>query len=367
MQAMQTTPFFQLHIDQNARMTPFSGFNMPLHYGSQIEEHEAVRKSAGMFDVSHMMIIDIAGADARAFLRQLIANDVAKLEKIGKGKALYSAMLNEKGGIIDDLIVYLMPFGFRMVSNAGTRDKVRVYLSSAAQKFQVTLQERSDLAMLAVQGPQAIDKVLSVKPNWCTQVSKLKHFQGIEVDGFFISRTGYTGEDGLEIMMPLKEAETFWKNLLKVGVSPCGLAARDTLRLEAGMNLYGQDIDETINPLEAGLSWCTNLEDPKRNFIGKAAVIAMQNHLKRKQVGLLMLGSGILRAHQTFRNSFGELGEVTSGSFSPTLKKSIAIARVPVDTGTEGEVEIRGTWQPVQVVVLPFIKKSLTSLTSQTR
>lgn len=358
MQAMQTTPFFQLHLDQNARMTPFAGFNMPLHYGSQIEEHHAVRSTSGMFDVSHMMIVDVTGVDARPFLRQLIANDVAKLEKVGNGKALYSAMLNENGGIIDDLIVYLMPFGYRLVSNAGTREKVAAYLTAASRTFQVAVRERSDFAMLAVQGPQAIKNVLKVKPDWFTQVSQLKYFQGVDVEGFFVSRTGYTGEEGLEIMIPLKEAETFWKSLLEVGVCPCGLAARDTLRLEAGMNLYGQDMDETINPLEAGLSWCTDLEDTKRTFIGKEAVIAMQSQLSNKQVGLLLLGSGVMRAHQVFRNNLEGVGVVTSGSYSPSLKQSIAIARVPVDTETEGEVEIRGTWQPVRVVSLPFIKKT---------
>lgn len=353
---MQTTPFFQLHIDQKARMAPFAGFNMPLHYGSQIQEHEAVRHCAGMFDVSHMMIVDVTGLEARKFLRELIANDVAKLEKVGFGKALYSAMLNAHGGIIDDLIVYLMPFGYRLVSNAGTRDKVKAYLTSFAQGFQVSLQERLDFAMLAVQGPEAINKVLKAKPHWQAAVSCLKRFQGVEIEGFFVARTGYTGEDGLEIMIPLQEAQNFWKQLLENEVAPCGLAARDTLRLEAGMNLYGQDIDETTSPLEAGMAWCTDLEDPQRNFVGKAAVIDMQGKQHRKQVGLILLGTGVLRAHQPFRNPHGGIGEVTSGTFSPTLKQSIAIARVPFDTENSGEVDIRGTWQPVKVVTLPFIK-----------
>lgn len=352
----QTTPFFQLHIEQNAKMTEFAGYQMPLHYGSQIKEHEAVRTSSGMFDVSHMMVTDIGGKGARAFLRQLIANDVRKLEKVGLGKALYSAMLNPNGGIIDDLIVYLMSFGYRLVSNAGTREKVRAYLTQAAMGFDVTLKERSDLGLLAVQGPKAIERVLQAKPNWSAQISALKRFCGTQIDAFFIARTGYTGEDGLEIMLPSQEAENLWSRLLEYHVTPCGLAARDTLRLEAGMNLYGQDMDETLSPLETGLAWCTDLEDTEREFIGKAAVLEMQKQLKRKQVGLLLLSRGVLRAHQTFRNSQGSLGVVTSGTFSPTLKQSIAMARVPIDTGATGEVDIRGTWHPVQVVSLPFIK-----------
>lgn len=355
---MKTTPFFQLHVNQNAKMTSFAGYNMPLHYGSQIDEHMAVRSAAGMFDVSHMKITDVSGPDAKAFLRRLISNDVAKLEKSGNGSALYSAMLNEGGGVVDDLIVYLMPFGYRMVSNAGTREKVEAFFHRIAQEFQVILQDRSDLAMLAAQGPRSIGKVLEANPDWKGQVSQLKRFQGIEVHGFFIARTGYTGEDGLEIMIPLKEAEAFWKKLLDVGVFPCGLAARDTLRLEAGMNLYGQDMNESTSPLEAGLSWCTDLEDPTRDFIGREAVLSMKNHLQRKQVGLVLLGSGVLRAHQTFRNSLGAIGEVTSGTFSPSLKQSIAIACVPIDTREEGEVEIRGVWQPVRITSLPFIKNT---------
>ncbi len=353
---MHTTPLTALHLAQNAKMSPFAGYNMPLHYGSQIAEHEAVRTNAGMFDVSHMMITDVTGPGAKAFLQKLISNDVAKLEKVGVGKALYSAMLNESGGVIDDLIVYLMPFGYRIVSNAGTRDSVRAWFAKIATGFEVRLQERSDFAILAVQGPQGIAKVLAVKPDWQDQVSQLKVFQGCERDGFFVARTGYTGEDGLEIMVPLSEVESFWQALLKVGVAPCGLAARDTLRLEAGMNLYGQDMDAHISPLEAGLAWCVDLKEANRDFIGKAAVMAKLNSPHMKQVGLLLLGKGVLRGHQVFRNSQGDRGELTSGTFSPTLRQSIAIARVPGNTTDVGEVEIRGEWQAVRVLPLPFVR-----------
>lgn len=354
---MHKTPFYPLHIEAGAKLTPFAGYEMPLHYGSQIAEHEAVRQDAGLFDVSHMMITDISGNEARVFLRTLLTNDVAKLEKIGNGKALYSAMLNETGGVIDDLIVYLMPFGYRVVSNAGTREKVKAWLHKTAQPFQVTLTERTDYAMLAVQGPNAIARVLQAKPVWQAEVSRLKNFQACEIDGFFIARTGYTGEDGLEIMIPLPETESFWRSLLAAGIKPCGLAARDTLRLEAGMNLYGQDMDEHVNPLEAGLSWCIDLKDASRDFVGKAPILAKMHTAHMKQVGLVLLGKGVLRAHQLFRNGEGEQGELTSGTFSPTLKQSIAIARVPGHTGEFGQVEIRGEWQDVRVISLPFVRQ----------
>jgi len=303
-----------------------------------------------------MMITDVSGADAKAFLQKLITNDVVKLERTGNGKALYSAMLNEAGGVIDDLIVYLMPFGYRIVTNAGTREKVNAWFARISKDFNVVRKERSDFAMLAIQGPHAIAKVLQVKPAWSDAVSQLKMFQGVELDGFFVARTGYTGEEGLEIMVPVQEVASFWSGLMQAGVQPCGLAARDTLRLEAGMNLYGQDMDETINPLEAGLSWCVDLKDEARHFVGKEAVLEKMQAPHLKQVGLLLLGKGILRGHQTFRNEKGELGEITSGTFSPTLKKSIAIARVPDATADKGEVEIRGEWQPVQVLNLPFVR-----------
>ena len=354
---MLITPFTPLHLAAGAKLTPFAGYDMPLHYGSQIAEHEAVRTNAGMFDVSHMMINDMSGPGAKAFFQKLITNDVVKLEKIGFGKALYSAMLTEQGGVIDDLIVYLMPFGYRVVTNAGTREKVNAWFKKVAQQFDITIKERTDFAILAVQGPNAIAKVLEVKSAWQETVSQLKIFQGCETqDGFFVARTGYTGEDGLEIMVPVQSVEAFWNALIKAGVAPCGLAARDTLRLEAGMNLYGQDMDEEINPLEAGLSWCVDLKDEGRKFIGKDSVLTKMHKPHSKQVGLLLLGKGVLRGHQMFRNEAGELGILTSGTFSPSLKQSIAIARVPANTGKIGQVEIRGEWQDVRILSLPFVR-----------
>jgi aminomethyltransferase len=353
---MLNTPFSMLHVAAGAKMTPFSGYNMPLHYGSQIAEHEAVRQDAGVFDVSHMMITDVSGPDAKVFFQKLLANDVAKLEKVGFGKALYSPMLNESAGVVDDVIVYWMPFGYRIVSNAGTRAKVQAWFAKVALQFQVNLKERTDFAMLAIQGPQAISKVCMMRPQWQDRILALKLFQGVECDGFFVARTGYTGEEGLEVMIPVSEVNAFWQDLLKVGAIPCGLAARDTLRLEAGMNLYGQDMDENVHPLEAGLAWCIDLKDNQRNFIGRSGVEAKMNTPYPKQVGLLLLGKGVLRGHQVFRNHLGEMGELTSGTFSPTLKQSIAMARVPAHTGETGQVEIRGEWQEVRVLPLPFVR-----------
>jgi aminomethyltransferase len=353
---MLNTPLSALHIDAGAKMTPFSGYNMPLHYGSQIAEHEAVRQDAGVFDVSHMMITDVSGVEAKAFFQKLLANDVAKLDKVGFGKALYSPMLNESAGVVDDVIVYLMPFGYRIVSNAGTRVKVKAWFAKVAAAFQVQLKERDDFAMLAIQGPHAMVKVSQMRPQWQEKIQALKLFQGVECNDFFVARTGYTGEEGLEVMIPVSGVDAFWQDLLKAGVKPCGLAARDTLRLEAGMNLYGQDMDETVHPLEAGLAWCIDLKDNLRNFIGRDEVEAKIDTPHAKQVGLLLLGKGVLRGHQVFRNHLGEVGEVTSGTFSPTLKQSIAIARVPTHTADHGEVEIRGEWQPVRVMALPFVR-----------
>lgn len=356
------TALYAQHQALGAKLVDFSGWEMPLHYGSQVEEHHKVRQSAGMFDVSHMTIVDVSGAQARSYLRHLLANDVANLKQ--KGKALYTAMLNEKGGVIDDLIVYLMTEPgasgewYRLVVNCGTREKDLRWMADQAVRFDVALAEQPELAMIAIQGPKARQRVEQVvSESRARLVSELKPFFGQESEGWFIARTGYTGEDGLEIMLPEDEAEAFWQRLLEVGVAPCGLGARDTLRLEAGMNLYGADMDEEVSPLEAGMGWTLALEPADRQFVGREAVEALKaSGQARKQVGLVLTGRGVLRAHQTVVvDGVGE-GEITSGSFSPTLGHSIALARVPAGTGTEAEVEIRGKRVPVQVVKPPFVR-----------
>jgi len=333
------------HRAMSARMVDFGGWDMPVNYGSQIEEHHAVRNNCGMFDVSHMCPVDVVGPDCRVFLSRLVANDVAKLKV--SGKALYAAMLNEAGGVIDDLIIYFLTVTrFRIVVNAGTAEKDLAWMQAkvAEWKLDVTITQRRDgannLGIIAVQGPNARAKVWAVLPQAKAATEGLKAFFAAEVDQYFIASTGYTGEDGYEIMLPAGEAEALWKKLNAAGVAPCGLGARDTLRLEAGMNLYGQDMDETVSPLDAGLAWTVSL-NTERDFVGKAALLA--NGQQNQFLGLILLDKGVLRGHQKVMTAQGD-GEITSGSFSPTLQQSIALARLPlgVQIGDEVEVDIRG-------------------------
>lgn len=355
MTAPKRTPLYDAHLAAGAKIVDFAGWEMPIHYGSQLKEHELVRTDAGMFDVSHMTVIDIQGADAKSWLQKLIANDVAKLAF--EGKALYSGMLNEAGGVVDDLIVYLTAYGYRMVVNAGTTDKDLAWMEKQKAGFDVSLTVRKDLAMLAVQGPQAISKVCQVKPELADAITSLKVFQGIPAGEWFFARTGYTGEDGLEIMIPAAEASSFFQSLQAAGVAPIGLGARDTLRLEAGMNLYGHDMDETISPLEAGMGWTIAWAPAERDFVGRAALEQQkQAGVGMKQVGLVLEGRGVLREGQrVVIEGHGE-GIITSGTFSPTLKHSIAIARVPAATTDSAQVDLRGTLTPVRVVKMPFVR-----------
>ena len=289
--------------------------------------------------------VDVAGPDCRAFLSRLVANDVAKLQV--SGKALYSAMLNDAGGVIDDLIIYfLSERDFRIVVNAGTAEKDLAWMRARAAewKMDVILSQRRDgdnaLAIIAVQGPNARTKVWQVLPQVRATTEGLKPFFAAKIDQYFIASTGYTGEDGFEIMMPAAEAEVIWQKLKDAGVAPCGLGARDTLRLEAGMNLYGQDMDETVSPLDAGLAWTVAMKDD-RDFVGKPALTAAGQ--KKQFLGLILLDKGVLRGHQKVITKQGD-GEITSGSFSPTLQQSIALARLPlgIQIGDEVEVDIRG-------------------------
>jgi aminomethyltransferase len=354
---MQQTVFYPAHIEANAKIVEFCGWQMPINYGSQIKEHEAVRTFAGMFDVSHMAITDIHGADAKDFLQYLISNDVAKLEKFGFGKALYAGMLNPDGGIIDDLIVYYTNFGYRLVTNAGTYAKDIAWIKQQAAKFSVQLFERKDLAILAVQGPQAINLVSKIKPHLVDKIASLKPFSSFEDNGTFYARTGYTGEDGLEIMLPVTQALSLWRELYANGVVPCGLGARDTLRLEAGMNLYGHDMDETISPSLCNMDWVVDLSDATRDFIGKQAYLEFKDAgVKFRQVGLVMEGRGVLREGQKIVANGSEVGVITSGTFSPTLKVSIAIARINSHIKDAAHVDVRGNLEPVRIIKLPFVR-----------
>jgi aminomethyltransferase len=352
----QRTPLYDLHLALGAKMVDFGGWDMPLHYGSQVEEHHQVRRDCGVFDVSHMTVVDVSGSQAKAYLQHLLANDIERLQSIGK--ALYSGMLNEQGGVVDDLIVYLTEFGYRVVVNASTRDKDLAWMHLQSVDFDVQLHERAELAMLAIQGPQARSKTAElVSQPRANLIHSLKPFEG-QADGeWFIARTGYTGEDGLEIMLPASEVVAFLNELVGAGISPIGLGARDTLRLEAGMNLYGQDMDETVTPLAANMAWTIAWEPASRGFVGRAALQKQKvEGVASKLVGLVLEERGVLRAHQVVRvEGVGE-GEITSGSFSPTLGKSIALARVPAATSERAEVEIRGKWYPVRVVKPTFVR-----------
>jgi len=352
----QRTPLYDLHVALGAKIVDFGGWDMPLHYGSQVEEHHQVRRDCGVFDVSHMTVVDVTGPQAKEYLQRLLANDVERLQV--PGKALYSGMLNERGGVVDDLIVYLGVYGYRVVVNASTRDKDMAWMQAHTEGFDVTLTERPDLAMLAVQGPNAREKTAElVTPSRAALIRELKPFQGKADGDWFIARTGYTGEDGLEIMLPAVEAQGFLNDLVGAGIAPAGLGARDTLRLEAGMNLYGQDMDEDVTPLAANMAWTIAWEPEGRDFIGRKALEAQKAAGDApKLVGLVLEERGVLRAHQVVRvGGVGE-GEITSGSFSPTLGKSIALARVPAATGDRAEVEIRGKWYPVRVVQPNFVR-----------
>ncbi|HHI77596.1 MAG TPA: glycine cleavage system aminomethyltransferase GcvT [Gammaproteobacteria bacterium] len=356
MGAEKKTVLNAVHREMGARMVPFGGWDMPVHYGSQIEEHHAVRRDAGMFDVCHMTVIDLRGPRVREFLSHLLANDVAKLKT--PGKALYSCMLNPEGGVIDDLIVYYMADDwFRMVVNAGTTEKDIAWISNRALDYDVRVEPRFDLGMIAVQGPQARDKALPLLPEGLRgQAAELPPFQAATDGRWFVGRTGYTGEDGFEIVLPESETEALWRALAEAGVRPCGLGARDTLRLEAGMNLYGQDMDETVSPLASGLAWTVAMKN-ERDFIGRPALEAERaaGGIPRF-TGVLLEGRGVLRGHQKIFDGEREVGEITSGGFSPTLERSIGFARVAADAGDALSVEIRGKRLPLRQVRLPFVR-----------
>ncbi len=374
---LKQTSLNELHRGLGAKMVDFGGWDMPLNYASQLEEHHQVRRDCGIFDVSHMRVVDLKGVGVRSFLRYLLANNVDKLTT--PGKALYSCMLLESGCVIDDLIVYFMEESwFRLVVNAGTADKDLAWLrlqaaahaeahpecyatalatpvageTPAIQPLEIT--DHPELGIIAIQGPSARQKLWSALPGSQRLTEKLLPFNAVVVGSMFIARTGYTGEDGFEVILPAKAAPFFWNSLLAQGAKPAGLGARDTLRLEAGMNLYGQDMDETVNPLESGLAWTVDVSG-EREFIGRAA---LQAHLPHKKlVGLLLLDRGVLRSHQQVHTAAGA-GEITSGSYAPTLEKSIALARVPVGVqiGEQVEVLIREKLLKAQVVKYPFVR-----------
>lgn len=356
---VKRTPLFDEHKKLNAHMAPFGGWEMPLNYAGQIEEHNFVREDAGMFDVSHMNVVDFKGKDVIKFLHYLIANNVSVLKE---GQALYSCMLNEKAGVVDDLIVYkINDEYFRMVINAATHDKDIAWLEKQITKFDVEMTEKTEFVMIAVQGPNAITKTQEVfTPEQRTETKGLGRFYGVDVEGWWIARTGYTGEDGYEIMVPEDKAIEFWQNLLSAGVKPCGLVCRDSLRLEAGMRLYGSDMNEDVSPLEASIGWSVAWQPEDRDFIGRKVLEQQKKDgVKNKLCGLILdKGKGILRSHQKVFTNKGDEGEITSGGFSPTLGHSIAFVMLPsyVKIGDEVSVEIRGKKIEGKIVKPVFVK-----------
>lgn len=354
------TALYEMHCKLGARMVDFHGWDMPLHYGSQLEEHLLVRRHCGMFDVSHMTIIDVEGVEATGCLRYLLANDVARLEP---GQAQYSALLNVQGGVIDDLIVYcLHTTGYRLITNSGTRERVVQWLHRHTGGFDLQLTERTDLAIIAVQGPAAISAVQSaLNDAECQAIAGLPPFGCCAINDRFFARTGYTGEDGLEVILPNAQAGMLWQELGTVGVAPVGLAARDTLRLEAGMNLYGHEMDETVSPLMANMGWIIAW-DGERDFIGRDALQAeLQSGVASKLVGVALHKGGVLRRGQRVKFTNSEhCGAITSGTFSPTLGYSIALARAPLEAAREAWVEVRGKWLSVLVGKPVFVRKGVT-------
>ena len=342
------TPLYQQHLQAGGKIVDFAGWQMPVNYGSQIAEHVAVRSDAGMFDVSHMTIIDLAGADALKFLQRVVANDCGKLEI---NQALYGALLNPQGGVLDDLIVYRLTTGYRCVVNASTRDKVLDWFAQHTLA-EMTYAEQ-DLAMIAVQGPTAIEKLMSVVD--IPGLADSKPFTAVHYGDWLIGRTGYTGEDGVEVMLPGAQAQDLWAQLVGAGVVPAGLGARDTLRLEAGLNLYGQDLDEQTSPLASNIGWTIAWEPAERDFIGRASIEPLRHNTGMKLVGLVMRDKGVLRHGQKVLTAAGE-GEITSGSYSPTMECSIALARIPAAASAECQVDIRGKLKAAIIVKPPFVR-----------
>lgn len=357
----KSTPLYQQHLARGASIVPFAGWQMPLHYGSQIEEHHLVRNKVGVFDVSHMLAIEIQGLQATDFLRRLLANDIVKLSS--PGEALYSCMLNEQAGIIDDLIVYRLGLDhYRCVVNAATAEKDTAWIQKQSQSFNVNILPRRDLALLAVQGPATFQYLSAILPQKTVNVLQaMPPFHFLTAQEWVIARTGYTGEMGVEIMLPVHEVVAVWERLLAGGVSPIGLGARDSLRLEAGLNLYGTDMDESVTPDESNLRWTVDLKDGERDFIGKRALLELrQQGITRQLLGLVLLEKGVCRSGMRVlveQQAHWLEGRLTSGSFSPTLACGIGLARIPIGTFNQAQVEIRGKRLAAKLIKPPFIRK----------
>lgn len=355
---MNKTALNNAHIELGAKMVNFSHWEMPISYTSLIEEHHAVRNTAGIFDVSHMSVFDFKDGDQVAFFEKIFANDIKKI--CNDDKAIYGALLNEEGGILDDLIIYHANEKFRLVSNCSTREQNRQWYEKHAVEFGVEVVERSDMGILAIQGPDALSKILSID-GINPQVNNLQSF-GCMFDGDKLyARTGYTGEDGLEIIVPSVDINQFWDQALRLGCTPIGLGARDTLRLEAGLNLYGNDMTIENHPYESNLGWTIDMTDENRQFIGKQALLSIDQSKSQKIVGIILRDKGVLRSGYEVIHDEGK-GVVLSGSYSPTLQSSIGLARVDQGYKKDGKVMIRNKMLNIDFVSPRFIERGKISI-----
>ena len=348
---MNKTTLFEQHKNLGAKMVDFGGWSMPINYGSQINEHKVVRSDVGIFDVSHMSVFDLSGSEQEEFLKYLLPNDVNKIKN--SGRALYSPLLNNDGGILDDLIVYNLGTHYRIISNCATRSQNHDWFLKQSKNYDVKIKLMSDLSIVAIQGPNSkniLDKV------GIYNLNTMSDFDVKIYNSLMIAKTGYTGEEGFEVVIANSDVESFWMDLLGAGAPPIGLGARDTLRLEAGLNLYGSDMDINNNPYESNLAWTIDLNDKNRDFIGKIALEDIKKDTYKELKGIILRDKGILRSHQLVEHKAGN-GEILSGSYSPSFGFSIAFARLDKGHDGEGKVKIRNNEFKVEIVSLPFMRK----------
>jgi aminomethyltransferase len=354
------TPLYQWHVDRKARMVPFGGWEMPVQYSGIAAEHKAVRSSAGLFDISHMARVSFGGPDSLALLEKVFTNSVATMRD---GQVRYGLVCREDGGILDDVLVYRWPYGFAAVVNAGNREKIAAWLEKHRAGLDVQIQDQTfDTTMVAVQGPKAVELVAGL---FADDVTKLRYYYAQPTryrdKGCVVSRTGYTGEDGFEVMVPNALGVAIWEEFVARGAVPCGLGARDTLRLEAAMPLYGHELTEEIDPVQAGLGWAVKFD--KGDFVGRAALqAASSDRAKPVRVGLEIEGKRAAREGSALTGAAGApAGAVTSGSFCPWLDKSLAMGYVRPElsaVGTPLDADVRGSTLRATVVPLPFYKRT---------
>ena len=348
---MNKTTLFEQHKNLGAKIVDFGGWSMPINYGSQINEHKVVRSDVGIFDVSHMSIFDLSGSEQAKFLKYLLPNDVDKIKN--SGRALYSPLLNNDGGVLDDLIVYNLGTHYRIISNCATRSQNHDWFVKQSESYDVKIKLMNDLSIIAIQGPNSINLLDKIGIH---DLDRMSDFDVKIYNSSMIAKTGYTGEEGFEVVIENSDVESFWLSLLEAGASAIGLGARDTLRLEAGLNLYGTDMDTNNNPYESNLAWTIDLNDKKRDFIGKRALEEINKDACKELKGIILRDKGILRSHQLIEHKAGN-GEILSGTYSPSFGFSIAFARLDKGHDGEGKVKIRNNEFKVEIVSPPFMRK----------